>query len=276
MAIQKSEDPAAFAAFEHEGWQTVNKGYDEHWGPVTRQTAEPTLDAAGVMARTKLLDVCTGSGILAAAALKRGADVTGLDFSDAFLAMALQNVPGAEFRHGDAQALPFEDESFDAVVCGYGVIHVPDPGKALAEMARVLKPGGRAAVSVWDAPTPDNGLGAVYGAIKAHGDLGVPLPHGPDFFQFSTPDTMTAALESAGLSGIETASVPQYWELADPASLIDALLESAVRVRALLLGQTDEVRQVIEKATAAAISRFEFDGTHYRMPMPALIGSGGK
>ena len=95
---------------------------------------------------TRLLDVCTGPGILAGAALERGAQVVGLDFSGKLIEIAKRNVPGAEFQQGDAQALPFEAESFDAVVCGYGVIHVPEPQKALSEMHRVLKPGGYLAV----------------------------------------------------------------------------------------------------------------------------------
>jgi SAM-dependent methyltransferase len=104
-------------------------------------------------------------------------------------------VPGAEFRQGDAQTLPFEADSFDSVVCGYGIIHVPEPQKALSEMRRVLKPGGCLAVSVWEAAKPGNGFGLLFGAIRKHGDLNVPLPHGPDFFQFSEPDKLKAAFK---------------------------------------------------------------------------------
>lgn len=64
---------------------------------------------------------------------------------------------------------------------GYGIIHVPEPNRALAEMRRVLRPGGRVAISAWE-PSPNNGFGLMMGAIKAHGQLDVPLPHGPDFF----------------------------------------------------------------------------------------------
>ena len=79
--------------------------------------------------------------MLAGAAIQRGAEVVGLDFSGEVIEIAKRNVPQAEFRQGDAQDLPFDDESFDAVVCGYGVIHVSEPEKALLEMHRVLRPG---------------------------------------------------------------------------------------------------------------------------------------
>jgi ubiquinone/menaquinone biosynthesis C-methylase UbiE len=182
MVIERSREPAAFQDFEHEGWETVSDGYEQHFARLTSQTVEPLLDAAGVARGMRVLDVCTGPGLLAGATVRRGAEAVGLDFSGNAVEIARRNVPGAEFLQGDAQALPFTSESYDAVLCGYGIIHVPDPEKALAEMRRVLRPGGRLAASVWQAPQPDNGFGVLYGAIRQHGDVGVPLPHGPDFF----------------------------------------------------------------------------------------------
>jgi SAM-dependent methyltransferase len=276
MIIQKSEDPKGFTSFEHEGWQTVSAGYELHFERLTGQTAPATLDAAGVGPDMRVLDVCTGPGILATAVQERGATVVGLDFSDEFLALARRNVPGATFQRGDAQALPFDDDSFDAVVCGYGVIHVPDPEKALSEIARVLRPGGRAAVSVWAAPTPDNGFGVVYGALKAHGDMSVPVPHGPDFFQFSALESMTAALQGAGLSEVAVTPVPQDWQMNNPLDLVEALLEGAVRARALLRGQTDTARQAIDAAITEGMGRFGSTDGGYNVAMPAIVGSGAK
>jgi ubiquinone/menaquinone biosynthesis C-methylase UbiE len=82
MIIQKSEDPKGFTSFEHEGWQTVSAGYELHFERLTGQTAPATLDAAGVGPDMRVLDVCTGPGILATAVQERGATVVGLDFSD--------------------------------------------------------------------------------------------------------------------------------------------------------------------------------------------------
>jgi ubiquinone/menaquinone biosynthesis C-methylase UbiE len=178
MAIESSQEPEVFSGFSHQGWERNCAGYDRHWARLTRQTVPATLDAAGVAKNARVLDVCCGPGMLAAAALERGAKVVGLDFSEKAVAIAQANVPGGEFHQGDAQALPFDDGHFDAAVCGYGVIHLPKPDLALSEMRRVLRPGGRLAVSVWDSPKPGNGFGLLFGALKAHGDLTVPLPHG--------------------------------------------------------------------------------------------------
>lgn len=276
MTVQKSGDPKAFNDFEHKGWATVSDGYERHFAGLTRQTAAVTLDAAGLERGMRMLDVCTGPGQLAAAALQRGAAAVGLDFAKEVVDIAARNVPGGEFRQGDAQSLPFDDDSFDAVVCGYGVIHVPDPEKALMEMRRVLRPGGRMAVSVWAAPKPSNGFGILYGAVKQHGDLNVALPQGPDFFQFSNDDAMATALQGVGLGDVTAQPVAQTWALNGPMALIEAILEGTVRARGLLLAQTNTARAAIEAAVKAAMKQYETTAGQYEVPMPAVVGAGTK
>ena len=152
----------------------------------------------------QVLDVCCGPGMLAAGALKRGAEAIGLDFSVEAVELARRLVPNGRFQQGDAQALPFPAASFDAVLCGYGVMHLPEPAAALREMLRVLRPGGRAALSVWDAP--GFGFTLVYEAVRARGSMEVALPHGPDFFQFGSPERMWAALVEAGFADTDAHS----------------------------------------------------------------------
>ncbi len=151
MPIEQSRDPKQFSAFELSGWDTNIRGYNSAFGAVTRQTVGPMLDAAHVTRGMRVLDICCGPGMLAAGALERGAEVIGLDFSAEAVELARKLVPKGRFQQGDAQALPFPAESFDAVLCGYGLMHLPEPAAALREILRVLRPGGRAALSVWDA-----------------------------------------------------------------------------------------------------------------------------
>jgi len=223
-----------------------------------------------------VLDVCTGPGILAAAAVERGARVVGLDFSGNVVEIARRNVPEAEFRLGGAQALPFEDASFDAVVCGFGIIHVPEPATALSEIRRVLKPGSRAAVSVWEAPDSINGFGLLFEAIKTHGKLDVPLPHGPDFFQFSEEEKLAGALQETGFEEIEIRTVEQEWELNDLLGILNGITKGGVRARALLEAQTEAARHDISDAVIAGMSRYVSSDGLYRVPMPALVGTGRK
>ncbi len=274
--MQRAKDPEAFTAFEHEGWQTSSAGYQKHFTRLTRQTVPPTLDAAGVQAGMRVLDVCAGPGLLAAAAIERGADVVALDFSSEAVAIGRRTVPGAVFRQGDAQDMPFDDDSFDAVACGFGIVHLPTPENALRDMRRVLRPGRRMAVSVWEAPRPTNGYGVLYGAFQAHADMNVPLPHGPDFFQFSAPEVLEAALDAVALRDIGISRVEQTWAMDAPLGIMEAVLEGSVRARGLLLAQTDAVRAAINQDVAAGMRRYQVSADEFAVPMPAFVGVGTK
>jgi SAM-dependent methyltransferase len=161
----------SFGDFELAGWQdeTTAAEYDRHLSLVTTQSAEALLDDAGVSSGQKVLDIATGAGYVAAAAARRGAHPLGIDFSATQVRLARQRYPIIRFEQADAEALPFEPESFEAVVNAFGLCHLPNPDLALREAFRVLKSGGRVAFSVWDLPERVVGFGSVYAAIRAHG-----------------------------------------------------------------------------------------------------------
>ena len=159
-------DPSAFHDFEHAGWERAAAFYGDAFGALTAQTAPAVLDAAGAGPGSRLLDVCSGPGFIAAAAAARGATVSGLDFSSAMVAAARQRFPALTFREGDAEALPFDAGSFDAVTMNFGLLHLARPDTALAEAHRVLRPGGRYAFTVWAAPERAVGFGLALRAIE--------------------------------------------------------------------------------------------------------------
>lgn len=276
MPIQWSNEPDAFRAFERAGWNAVIGGYERVFGPLTAQTVGPTLDAAGVASGCRVLDVCTGHGVLAAAAAKRGAKVSALDLAEHVVATARRNVPAVDFRQGDAQNLPYPGNAFDAVVCGYGIMHTPEPDRALAEMYRVARSGGRVVLSVWERPLPTNGFGLIFGAIKAHGRLDVPLPHGPDFFQFGDPESLRAALTELGLKDVEATTIAQAWKFERSSDLIDAVLEGSVRAKALIGAQEQAVVSSIKATIEQGMERLFRQSDGYRVAMPAIVGSGTK
>ena len=134
------------------------------------------LDAAGCKRGDKVLDVACGAGYVAAAAHDRGADATGLDFSTSQVRLAEQTYPKIRFVEGDAEALPFTDSEFAAVLNAFGLPHIPNADKATAEAYRVLKPGGRFAYATWGDPEKCVGFSMVYDAVRAHGSMDVGLP----------------------------------------------------------------------------------------------------
>jgi ubiquinone/menaquinone biosynthesis C-methylase UbiE len=276
ISIQLNKNPDAFRAFEHSCWNALSEGYEKIVGPLTAQSAETTLDAAGVTAGCKVLDVCTGHGVLALAASKRAAKVCAIDFAEAMVAAARRNAPAAECLRSDAQDLPYPDNTFDAVICGYGISHIPEANRALAEMRRVLRPGGRVAISVWERPSPNNGFGLVMGAVKAHGRLDVALPQGPEFFQLGDQESLKAALAQTDFVDVNTTFVPMVLPLDRATGFMDAVLNGTVRARALLLAQDEAVLPTIRTAVAQAVARQFRSEDGFRVPMPAIVGSGRK
>ena len=274
MPIEQSRDPKQFSDFELSGWESNISGYDSAFGAVARQTVSSMLDAARVTRGMRVLDVCCGPAMLAAGALARSAEAVGLDFSTEAVELARRLVPKGRFERGDAQALPFPAGSFDAVLCGYGLMHLPEPGAALREMLRVLRPGGRSALSVWDAS--GFGFSLVYEAVRARGSMDVTLPHGPDFFQFGSPERMLAALAEAGFADATAYSFHQDWRVANADRYIESILTGTVRARAVLAAQSGAAVAGVRSYIADYLTRFRSPAGELVVPMPAIIGSGAR
>ena len=146
------EAMTTFREFEHAGWadNSTAQSYHQHVGQVTVGCIPDLLDAAGFKRGDKILDVACGAGYVAAAVRDRGAEAVGVDFSTSQVRLAQQTYPGIRFAEGDAEALPFQDGEFAAVLNAFGLPHIPDAEKAAAEARRVLKPGGLLVFNVWD------------------------------------------------------------------------------------------------------------------------------
>jgi ubiquinone/menaquinone biosynthesis C-methylase UbiE len=272
MSIEQSRDPEQFAAFELSGWDHNIIGYDAAFGAVARQTVAPMLDAVRVEAGMDLLDVCCGPGVLTAGAAARGARATGLDFSSEAVKLAGANVPNCRFQQGDAQALPFANASFDAVVCCYGLMHLPSPEQAMREALRVLRPGGRSAFAVWD--STGSGFSLVYEAVRARGRMDFALPHGPDFFQFGAPERMSTALAATGYADTAARSFAQSWRIKNADQYVDAIITGTVRARAVLAAQAGDAALGVRAYIADFLARFRDPSGDLIVPMPAIIGSG--
>ena len=167
-----------FKSMQREVWAdfALNEGF-------TTPPAADLVRFASVAAGETVLDVGCGSGVVAVTAAGVGAKVTGLDLTPVLLERARQNAAIARvevtFTEGDAEALPYADGAFDVVLSQFGHIFAPRPEVALAEMLRVLKPGGRIAFSTWP---PEHGTGQMFqllGKYMPAPPAGAPAPAPP-------------------------------------------------------------------------------------------------
>jgi demethylmenaquinone methyltransferase/2-methoxy-6-polyprenyl-1,4-benzoquinol methylase len=132
--------------------RVMTAGLDRRWRRITVEQVVRKGD--------RVLDACCGTGDIAIAARSRGADVVGLDFSEAMLERARGKSGEIEWVRGDVLALPFDDASFDAVTVGFGVRNVDDLEAGLGELHRVLRPGGR--LGILEITRPHGALAPFY------------------------------------------------------------------------------------------------------------------
>ena len=265
-------DSSAFHDFEHAGWERAAAFYGDAFGGLTAQTAGPLLEAAGVVAGMRVLDVASGPGFIAGAAADLGAIVTGLDFSAAMVAEARRRQPAITFREGDAQALPFDDASFDAVVMNFGMLHLAQPDAAIAEARRVLRPGGRYAFTVWSAPERAVAFGLALRAIEEFGNKDVQLPEGPPFFRFSNAAETRRTLGAAKFEDVEVKELPLTWHLTSADAVFEALSRGGVRTAAVLRAQNSAALDAIRTAVTRGVEAYA-SGSGFAVPMPAVLAA---
>lgn len=270
-----SAEAAAFKAFEAEGWTRKAKTYDRLTGRATARLVVPLLEAAGVESGMRVLDVACGPGHIAAGAAAKGAKPVGIDAAEGMVAVARARYAEIEFQQGDAEWLPFGDASFDAVVAGFVVNHLPRPERALAEFARVVRRGGRVAVTLWDRPGRMRLLGVLGEAVEGtEGVLDPGLPSGgPDPFRFADDAALAALLAGAGLAEVEVRSIAFEQEVADTDELWEGMLAGSVRTAAVIERQPEAVRRRIRAALEQAVAPYR-SRTGIALPVSAKLASG--
>ena len=172
--------------------------------------ADEFIAGLGMPAGARVLDVATGTGNLALPLARRGCLVTGVDIAPNLLEQARERAAqeglAATFDEGDAEALPYPDASFDAVVTMFGAMFAPRPEMVAAELARVLKPGGRLAMANWN---PESFSGAMFRTGSRHAP---PPPGLPAPVLWGDPAVVSQRL-AGGFTDIQTALVPVDFSL---------------------------------------------------------------
>jgi ubiquinone/menaquinone biosynthesis C-methylase UbiE len=243
--------------------------YERAMGAWSRLAGEVFLDWLAPPPGLRWIDVGCGNGAFTEVLLGRcaPAEVQGIDPSEGQLAYA-RTRPGARdalFQRGDAMALPFDADRFDAAAMALVIFFVPEPATSVAEMARVVRPGGLVAAYAWDMPGGGFPFDPVHRELRAQGFTPPLPPHAG----IARAEALRALWEDAGLEAVETRAITvqrqfesfdAYWESARSGSSLRAVLETMAReqvarieagVRARL--PADDVGRITHTARANAV-----------------------
>ncbi len=263
-------------------WDSAAAGWKKWW-PVLERAAQPVsdrlVDLAGIGAGARVLDVATGSGEPAITAARRvlpGGFVIAVDQSPAMLMVARERanalgISNVTFHESDGELLSIEQTDFNAVLCRWGLMFMPDIDRALSGFSRRLISGGRIALAVWAGAdkVPMISIGAE--AVRRLANLPPPSPGALEPLRLSDPTVVKRALEQAGFHDITIERMPVTFEFDSAEDFTQMREDVAPGFRALLDRQPSQLRRQITAAVTEAASRFVQSDGRLRVTNEAIL-----
>jgi SAM-dependent methyltransferase len=262
MASTQAFDPIAFKAAQRADWQIAAPGwrkwYDmlEAGGEIVSRTL---VELAAIGPGDIVLDVATGYGepaLTAARAVAPGGKVVATDIAADMLEFGRERAAQAaltnvEFVEADAEALVFDDESFDAILCRQGLQFLPDPVGTLTRFHSFLKPEGRLAAAVWGLPDTVQFARPV-SVIATALNLPAPPTGRPGIFALADREALEHLVADAGFRDVETGTVTAVYETASPEDFTQWTRDVAPPISKLLTGQLPEVQEHVWRTVTEA------------------------
>lgn len=271
-----AEDADRLRAYERQRHDQLAATYHDFFSPVTSLAINPLLIAVQVQPGGSLLDVATGPGSLAAKAARSGVQCTGVDLSPVMIQLAKNSSAGIEFRVADVENLPFPDDSFDAVVCNFGLGHFPYPEASVSECVRVLKPGGRIALSWWDDPSKQRIQGLFREAITEIGAAPpADVPKGHAIYRFADTNEFRNLLEGADLIDVRVEDHKTTYLIPDVDTLWRGGLGSCALTASAIAHQDAATQAAIRAALERRAEPYR-TSAGIKLPIAFKIGAGRK
>ncbi len=242
----------------------------EEWAP-------RVAEAAGVRAGDRVLDVACGTGALTREAVRRAGPngaVTGLDLNPGMLAVAARLSPTVRWQEGSAQALPFPDRTFEAVISQFGLMFFPEPAGALREMMRVLVSGGRLAVAVWASLTDTSAYAAEVALVErlagtAAGDaLRAP-------FVLGEPGRLAEVCAAAGIPGAKVGLQEGRGRFPNIRTMVEVDLRGWLPIMGVVL-EEQLIGEILRQAELELKPFVTDDGTAVAFASPAVLATAVK
>ena len=252
-------------------WSAVAREYAAHVAPGFRPAARALCTFVDIESGDRVLDVACGPGTAALEARALGAgEVTGVDYAPGMLAVARElaaGLGGMVFLEGSALQLPVPDASFDVALSSFGVIFAPDPPRAVAEMGRAVRPGGRAGLLAWlQNDVTEEYYDLVYRHLPRH-----PSPHDP--YDWGIPERAVAWFGTA-FTAIRTRPIAVPFDAESPSAAWDVLSRSTGRVAAGYRELAAPARDAFDREMRAYFERFRREDGSVHWPRQALLMRG--
>lgn len=277
-------DPVAFKATTRAQWESAASAWHE-WGPAIEDwlgvATERMLDDAGVSTGTRVLDVAAGAGgqtLTAARRVGPAGHVLATDISPAILAYAAATAGAAGLTQvatleADGEALAgVPDASFDAAISRVGLIYFPDRHRALTEILRTLRPGGRVSSVVYSTPDRNGFFAIPVGIIRRVAGLPAPGPGLPGPFSMGSPGVAEAVHAEAGFVDVTVTVVPSPVRLPSAAECVRFEQESFGALHQMLAGVDHAGREAAWREIEEALTDYD-DGTSFVGPCEMLVVS---
>ncbi|HEY33675.1 MAG TPA: methyltransferase domain-containing protein [Dehalococcoidia bacterium] len=277
-------NPEQYKAATQQRWQEMAPRWHK-WSPflseLNRDLTNQMLEMAGIRAGFRVLDIAAGDGDMSIIAAHRvGPDgyVLATDISSNLLAYAASAAGEAGLAHletrvMDGENLELEDNSFDAVICRSGLMLMPDPKTAMAEIYRVLRLGGRLSAFVSSTPDKNPWFGLSVGILRKHAQLPPAPPGSPGTFSLGAPGVFEGIFHEAGFQRVVTHYVSGSFPLSSAAECVEFLKD--IGLNSMLASLSEDKQQQAWAEVEQALSQLEGpDG--FVSPVEGIIGAGLK
>ena len=260
-----------FAQVERSAWTSapVVVAYAAAFPSITSGAAPALLQAVGAQRGERLLDVACGPGTVARLAAEQGLRPVLCDLSRPMLRSAAASGVREPCVEGLADRLPFARGRFDRVVSNFGLLHFPEPLRAIAEAARVTRPGGAVGFTVW--ATDAVAFQAIPEAVRTLG-LALEEPRAPAYFAFARAELFREALEQAGLVHPRVFTTRWLARVSSADRLFDAFRDGTARTRALLAALREEQRARVRAEVQRRLEPYRTPAG-LELPTSAVVGT---
>ena len=277
-------DPIKYKETTREQWQQAAEAW-HRWGPTLKSWLGPATDVMLDLARigpgSRVLDVAAGAGEPAITIAERvgpSGNVLATDVASNLLEFAARSarecgLSNLETRVMDGEHLELPDESFDVVTSRVGLIYFPDQYRALSEMRRVLKSGGRVAAIVYTIPENNRFFSIPVSIIRRRAQLPPPLPGQPGPFSLGSPGVLDEAYRRAGFRDVETRVIPSPLCMPSAADCVRFERESFGALHQMLAGLPEEERRAAWDEIERELREFE-GPSGFEGPCELIVGVG--